>query len=74
MKRNQSSKRAKSAQKKDYVQMIKGLVSPKKASKHGKERNKSPRQDSSNKKNSKSNKSKLRKAKEIEAFNRKISG
>ena len=71
MKRSHTEKVIKSSHKKDYVKMIKGLVSPKRKDK--KNRNKSQEDTSSRKSNPKSAKSKLRKAKEIEAFNRKIS-
>ncbi len=69
MKRSCTEKSIKSSSKIDYVKMIKGLVSP------DKNKLKTSSQDSSNSKrsNPKSAKSKLKKAKEIEVFNRKIS-
>lgn len=72
MKKSHTEKLIKSSQKKDYVKMIKGLVSPK--SKDKKNRNKSHHEESVSKiSNQKSAKSRLKKAQEIEAFNRKIS-
>ena len=74
MKRSCTEKSIKSSSKLDYVKMIKGLVSPNKL-KNQDNKHKQTSQDSSNSKRShqKSVKSKLKKAKDIEAFNRKIS-
>lgn len=74
MKRSNTEKNIPSSYKKGYLKMIKGLVSPQKGFKDPVAHYKSTDSANSQKSNSKSVKSRLKKAQEIDAFNRKISG